>query len=346
MHKLFISRGKNTGGFTIVELLVVIVVIGILAAITIVAYNGIQQRAQIATVQSDLEGAAKQLAMDQITLSAYPATVSAANNGAGLKASSGTTYQYTVNNTASPQTYCLTATNVTTRYFLSSDNNMPKAGGCPGHGIGGVAAVTNLALDPAATKFHTNEQGPGWWNNRWGSYGTYSLLSDQSGPVAGLTTAVRWTTTTAGSGHGFHLSGNVETGTPSDWSGMQSVTPGDTITISAYIRKSGIATTASIKARFATNSTTWTNSTAAGSSVNTVAGQWISVYFIVNVPAGASRMASMVTIGADAVGDTLDGTGLMATQSSSMYNYADPTTSSMWVWNGTPNASTSTGPAL
>ncbi len=33
-------------GFTIVELLIVIVVIGILAAITIVAYNGIQQRAR------------------------------------------------------------------------------------------------------------------------------------------------------------------------------------------------------------------------------------------------------------------------------------------------------------
>ena len=32
-------------GFTIVELLIVIVVIGILAAITVVAYNGIQERA-------------------------------------------------------------------------------------------------------------------------------------------------------------------------------------------------------------------------------------------------------------------------------------------------------------
>ena len=36
---------KPTSGFTIVELLFVIVVIAILAAITIVAYNGIQQRA-------------------------------------------------------------------------------------------------------------------------------------------------------------------------------------------------------------------------------------------------------------------------------------------------------------
>lgn len=38
-------RQRTHAGFTIVELLIVIVVIAILAAITIVAYNGIQQRA-------------------------------------------------------------------------------------------------------------------------------------------------------------------------------------------------------------------------------------------------------------------------------------------------------------
>ena len=41
-------------GFTIVELLIVIVVIGILAAITVVAYNGIQNRARDAKVSSDM----------------------------------------------------------------------------------------------------------------------------------------------------------------------------------------------------------------------------------------------------------------------------------------------------
>ena len=41
-------------GFTIVELLIVIVVIGILAAITIVAYNGVQQKARDAQRRSDL----------------------------------------------------------------------------------------------------------------------------------------------------------------------------------------------------------------------------------------------------------------------------------------------------
>lgn len=43
---------KNNKGFTIVELLIVIVVIGILAAITIVAYNGVQQRANTTKAQT------------------------------------------------------------------------------------------------------------------------------------------------------------------------------------------------------------------------------------------------------------------------------------------------------
>lgn len=45
---------RTNRGFTIVELLIVIVVIGILAAITIVAYNGIQARASNAKISSDL----------------------------------------------------------------------------------------------------------------------------------------------------------------------------------------------------------------------------------------------------------------------------------------------------
>jgi prepilin-type N-terminal cleavage/methylation domain-containing protein len=67
---------KTTSGFTIVELLIVIVVIGILAAITIVAYNGIQNRTYDTSVQSDLRNIAKQLEVgrvDSITNS-YPTT--------------------------------------------------------------------------------------------------------------------------------------------------------------------------------------------------------------------------------------------------------------------------------
>jgi len=45
------SQQKQTG-FTIVELLIVIVVIGILAAITVVSFNGVQEKARLTTAQS------------------------------------------------------------------------------------------------------------------------------------------------------------------------------------------------------------------------------------------------------------------------------------------------------
>lgn len=61
-------------GFTIVELLVVIVVIAILAAITIVAYNGIQQRSRDAIRVSDLKGVQKALELFNVDQGRYPAT--------------------------------------------------------------------------------------------------------------------------------------------------------------------------------------------------------------------------------------------------------------------------------
>lgn len=49
-----ISLNKRQSGFTIVELLIVIVVIGILAAIVITTYGGIQSKARDAKRQSDM----------------------------------------------------------------------------------------------------------------------------------------------------------------------------------------------------------------------------------------------------------------------------------------------------
>lgn len=51
--------GQNKNGFTIVELLIVIVVIAVLAAISVVAYNGVQSRARDNVRKQDLAQLAK-----------------------------------------------------------------------------------------------------------------------------------------------------------------------------------------------------------------------------------------------------------------------------------------------
>ena len=67
----FRSVGKQRG-FTIVELLIVIVVIAILAAISIVAYNGIQDRANDSTVQNDLRNIASKIKSHEVINGEYP----------------------------------------------------------------------------------------------------------------------------------------------------------------------------------------------------------------------------------------------------------------------------------
>ena len=66
------EKWSKQKGFTIVELLIVIVVIGILAAITIVAYNGIQNRARDTSVRSDLANLAKQFELYNVDNGRYP----------------------------------------------------------------------------------------------------------------------------------------------------------------------------------------------------------------------------------------------------------------------------------
>jgi general secretion pathway protein G len=72
---------RAQAGFTIVELLIVIVIIGILAAITIVAYNGIQERANFSKSQSDLSALNKAIQLYYADNGSYPSSTSGCTNG-------------------------------------------------------------------------------------------------------------------------------------------------------------------------------------------------------------------------------------------------------------------------
>ena len=65
---------KKQKGFTIVELLIVVVVIAILAAITIVSFNGIQTRAFNARVLSDIKSVQQIVEAYNVINGSYPST--------------------------------------------------------------------------------------------------------------------------------------------------------------------------------------------------------------------------------------------------------------------------------
>jgi len=79
MNKVSIKR--NVAGFTIVELLIVIVVIGVLAAITVAAYSGMQNRARDAQRVQDIRTISKALELYKTQTGDYPVAVGSTGQG-------------------------------------------------------------------------------------------------------------------------------------------------------------------------------------------------------------------------------------------------------------------------
>lgn len=123
---------QSNFGFSIIELIIVIVIIGILSTITVVSYTGVQSRAVIVSLKSDLSNAVDFLQIDkaQSSTGVFPTTLAFANGGRGVVPSPGTTFNYTVNNSNTPKTFCLTATKGTKSYFTTQDGAL-SVGACP-----------------------------------------------------------------------------------------------------------------------------------------------------------------------------------------------------------------------
>ncbi len=95
------TKQTKTSGFTIVELLIVIVVIAILAAITIVAYNGIQNRAKTSAGQSLAANIAKKVEVYNTITGTYPTTVANFTGNTAPAGYTGSMAEAKLDNTAS-----------------------------------------------------------------------------------------------------------------------------------------------------------------------------------------------------------------------------------------------------
>ena len=111
----------NYRGFTIVELLIVIVVIAILAAIAIVSYNGIQSRANDTAVQNDLNNFAKKMELYKVDNGTYPHDSTNFNYSLGISFSR-SAYGYDVQ--SSNLNYCHNS--VTDQYVIVANSKSGK----------------------------------------------------------------------------------------------------------------------------------------------------------------------------------------------------------------------------
>ena len=312
-------------GFTIVELLIVIVVIAILAAITIVAFNGIQERARVSSVSAALNQATKKIAVYQVdNPNQYPADLASI----GITNSGNVSYQYSVNNSASPAAYCITATTGSTSYKASSTSTAPSSGGCAGHGQGGAAAITNLAINPSAAT------GANYWSTNTSNS---TLSRDPAETRTGSLTTGSIRTT-------VNVTGNASTQL---WDGSATplvpVSPGDSVTISAWVKSSVAGRTLQIADRWRNSSLTELSSSS--SSSFTLGTGWTRINFTAQAPASTSYSHISFYFNNGQVGDNWWLDDVMVSKDSTLSNYADGA-SSNWIWNGTPHLSTSTGPAL
>ena len=113
---------KKAYGFTIVELLIVIVVIAVLAAVSVVAYRGVQQKAAVSSIDHMLSQASMGLETYKVEGGTYPIQLSDIN----IQNESGIIYDYT----AAGGNFCISAKRDEVVRAIQAPGTPPASGTC------------------------------------------------------------------------------------------------------------------------------------------------------------------------------------------------------------------------
>ena len=328
------KRNSSKSAFTIVELLIVIVVIAILAAITIVAFNGIQDRARASAAAQSSSQAAKKVKVWQVdneaitpTCSKFYELVTGTTSGAPTDPTppatgpcaftyKDTSYQYASYTAGS---YCATAT-VGNKSYKVTESTGQAGVGCAGHGVGGTAAITNLVLNPSFENGTTSN---------WVANATYASFGIVTGSAPQGTKYLRLSRSAIGDAYASHT--------------VSVVPPANSpYTISFWIW-ADTPTTLDNTLLFRT-----ANSGSCCINIATVASQPVTttptrVVMSGNTSSNPTSGLQMILRVSSTIGQNIYYDGFMITAGSDTYVYSDGDTPG-WAWNGTASSASSTGP--
>ena len=315
------KKWAQKSGFTIVELLIVIVVIAILAAITIVAYTGIQNRAKASAVSAAASQVGqKVLAYAPQNSDVYPTTASFRTE-LGLAADTPqATYDYYVS--TDRKSFCISMTDTTTvpyTAYAMTQQGQTVAGRC----------VETLAKPPSPAG------GQGSWTGYNSAGGSNASVINSA--FDGAREAYRWTA----SGAGFATTTNI--GLEYQGSAIP-VQAGETYSPSIHVRvsKAGNYRVVSMYR----NSSGSGIGDVYGPTVAVPANTWVKLSTAEHTaPGGTDRTsirAQYVNGTSWSSGDWIEVSGV---STSGVYEYGDGN-SENWAWVGSTYWSTSFGPAI
>jgi len=130
-RRLSKNYGNRKRGFTIVELMAVIVIIGILATVIYVSYISVTQRATDASIKTDMNNGIQQIKLYYAEHFRYPTLIDDCPTPAAqnicLKTGDGNVFDYyNVDNSATPKTFYLSIKNGSTQYSITNTSNAPE----------------------------------------------------------------------------------------------------------------------------------------------------------------------------------------------------------------------------